>query len=124
MEGSLLGTPTFMAPEMAMGRSDVDARADVYALGCVAYWLLVGQVPLLGSTAMETILMHVQEAAPRASASVDVPRELDALVASCLQKDPSQRPEDAATLLEMLDDIPIETPWTESRAARWWRGDR
>jgi serine/threonine-protein kinase len=124
VEGALLGTPAFMPPEMALGRADVDARADIYGLGCLAFWMLSGRAPLMGSTAMETILMHVQETPGRISEyAEDIPKELDAIIASCLQKDAAQRPEDAAALLELLEGVPVENPWTEARAAAWWKGD-
>ena len=124
MEGALLGTPAFMPPEMALGRVDVDARADIYSLGCLAFWLLTGRAPLMGSTAMETILMHVQEKPGRVSEyQDDVPKELDDLVAACLQKDKAQRPADAAALLELVEAVPIQRPWTEARAAEWWEAN-
>jgi len=120
VDGAMLGTPAFMPPEMAMGRTEVDARADIYALGCLLYWLIVGRPPFMGETAMATILMHVQEAPPRVSDMVDVPRELDAIVMGCMQKDPAQRPENAGALLGLLEDVEIRRPWTEARAKKWW----
>jgi len=121
VDGAMLGTPAFMPPEMAMGRTEVDARADIYALGCLAYWLIAGRPPFMGETAMATILMHVQEAPPRLSEMVDVPRELDAIVMSCMQKDPAQRPEHAGALLELLEDVELRRPWTEALAGTWWK---
>jgi tRNA A-37 threonylcarbamoyl transferase component Bud32 len=120
VDGALLGTPAFMPPEMAMGRTDVDARADVYGLGCLLYWLTVGRPPFMGETAMATILMHVQETPPRIGEMVEVPRELDAIVASCMQKDPAQRPEDAGALLALLETVELPTVWDEARAKQWW----
>ncbi len=120
LDGALLGTPAFMPPEMAMGDTDVDARADVYALGCLLYWLIVGRPPFLGTTAMATILMHVQEAPPRVSDMVPIPRELDALVLACMQKDAAQRPSDAGAMLKILNEVEMEREWTEQHANAWW----
>ena len=120
LDGALLGTPAFMPPEMAMGHTDVDARADVYALGCLLYWLIVGRPPFLGTTAMATILMHVQEAPPRVSDMVPIPPELDALVLACMQKDAAQRPGDAGAMLEILNEVEMEREWTEQDAKEWW----
>jgi serine/threonine-protein kinase len=115
------GTPAFMAPEMVLGR-EVDGRADLYALGCVAYWLLTGTMVFEGKTSLEVIMRHVdaQPVPPSQRAQVAVPSELEALVLSCLAKDPAQRPADAAALRRGLRAVPLAEPWTDDDAARWW----
>ena len=89
--GGAAGTPAFMAPEMALGSPDVDGRADIYALGCVAYWLLTGQPVFKGTTPVATMLSHVREApvAPSSRTETPVPAALDALILDCLAKDPA-----------------------------------
>jgi serine/threonine-protein kinase len=62
MEGTVVGTPSYMAPEIALGHSDVDGRADIYPLGCVAYYMLTGQDVFSGDTPVATALAHVQDA--------------------------------------------------------------
>jgi serine/threonine-protein kinase len=116
------GTPAFMAPEMVLGR-EVDGRADLYALGCVAYWLLTGSMVFEGKTSLEVIMRHVdtQPVPPSQRAPLAVPRELEALVLSCLAKDPAARPADAAALRRGLRAVPLAEPWTDDDAARWWR---
>ena len=87
------GTPAFMPPEQALGNRTVDGRADLYALGCVAYWLVTGKPVFQGSTPIDTIVKHVSAAPdpPSRHSRMDVPPEFDALVLECLSKDPDQR---------------------------------
>jgi serine/threonine-protein kinase len=122
MEGAVGGTPAYLAPEMAANAEQVDGRADVYAMGCVAYWLMTGHVPFARDTAMATILAHVNEApaAPSSVAEMPVPEALDALVLECLAKNPDERPASAADLAHRLDAAVDGDEWDEMRAARWW----
>jgi serine/threonine-protein kinase len=80
------GTPAFMAPEQVLGRSNVDARADIYATGCVAYWLLTGELVFTAETAMALLLHHAQSPPlpPSARTELSIPKALDQLVLSCL----------------------------------------
>jgi serine/threonine-protein kinase len=119
VEGNLLGTPTFMPPEMALGRR-VDARADVYAIGCIAFMLLAGRPPYEASNSVEMLVRHIQHPVPRVGKLVAVPAELDALVAACMAKNVAERPADARVLRDLLRRVPVERPWTEERAAEWW----
>ena len=116
------GTPAFIAPEMAIGGT-VDGRADLYALGCVAYWLLTGSIVFEGRTALEVIMQHVQAEPipPSKRTEVSIPPELDALVLACLAKDPVARPADASALRRALTTVPLAEPWTDDDAVRWWR---
>ena len=94
------GTPAFIAPEQALGGVDMDARADIYSAGCVAYWLLTGELVFTADTTMKLLLAHAQ-APPshrRRERNCRFPQELDALVLSCLAKDRERRPESAREL--------------------------
>jgi len=115
------GTPAYMAPEMALGEA-VDGRADIYALGCVAYYLLTGHVVFEATTGLQLIAKHIQEAPkpPSARTELELSPELERVVLACLAKRPEQRPASAAELDRMLADIEIE-PWSEAEATRWWR---
>jgi len=119
--GGAAGTPAFMAPEMALGSPDVDGRADIYALGCVAYWLLTGQPVFKGTTPVATILSHVREVpvAPSSRMETPVPAALDALILDCLAKDPAARPQTTDEVVARLDAIAV-VPWTHADARRWW----
>src|SRR5262249_5688638 len=91
------GTPAFMAPEIVLG-ADVDQRADVYAIGCVAYYLLTGQNVFDGDTPSDLFAQHLQSRPipPSRRTEMSISREIDALVLACLAKDPRRRPQDAA----------------------------
>jgi serine/threonine-protein kinase len=116
------GTPEFISPEQAMGGADVDGRADIYSTGCVAYWLLTGQLVFVADTTMKTLLAHAhtQPEPPSSRTDAAIPPDLDALVLSCLAKDREHRPSSARDLLQRLDAIVLSQPWTDARARDWW----
>jgi tRNA A-37 threonylcarbamoyl transferase component Bud32 len=118
--GLIIGTPGYMAPEMAIGER-VDGRADLYAIGCVAYYLLTGQQVFDGTTAMQIMSKHLQAAPvpPSARGAFTIPAALDALVLSCLAKEPEERPQSAADLARRLSAIDV-APWTDLQAKEWW----
>jgi len=123
MDGMTTGTPAYMAPEIAMGSQDVDGRADIYQLGCVAYWLLTGQLVFDEPTPVAMALAHVQRplVAPSERSEVPIPAGLERIVMSCLAKEREQRPQTAIDLdnmLARLDDTPL---WTPEDAHRWWQ---
>ena len=116
------GTPAFIAPEQALGGADVDARADIYSTGCVAYWLLTGQQVFTSDSPMGLLLAHANTSPrpPSARTELPIPPDLEALVLACLAKDRDHRPSSARDLLRRLDAVPIQQPWTEERAREWW----
>ena len=116
------GTPAFIAPEQALGDSAVDGRADIYATGCVAYWLLTGQYVFTAETPMGIVLHHVhtKPAPPSARAERPIPPALDQLVLACLSKDPAERPQSASELSSRLADLDAGLVWTEEDARAWW----
>jgi serine/threonine-protein kinase len=124
IQNVIQGTPAFIAPEQALGGDDVDGRADIYSTGCVAYWLLTGQLVFTADTTMKTLLAHAQALPkPPSSRTTDsVPPDLDALVLACLAKDREHRPQSARELLQRLDAIAFDHPWTDERAREWWKG--
>jgi eukaryotic-like serine/threonine-protein kinase len=115
------GTPAYMAPEMALGET-VDGRADLYALGCVAYYLLTAQLVFEAGSAFQLISKHIQQppVPPSQRTELEISPELDQVVLACLAKRPEDRPQSAAELDRMLADIEVE-PWSEEDATRWWR---
>lgn len=122
-EGQIVGTPAFIAPEAALGSGGVDHRADLYALGCVAYWLLTGAMVFEDSSVLEMVVSHVTKTpvSPSLRAGVSIAPELEALTLRCLAKDPAERPSSAQELRQLLSQIPFAEPWSRQRAAEWWR---
>jgi serine/threonine-protein kinase len=118
------GTPAYMAPEMAMGDA-VDGRADLYALGCVAYYLLTAQVVFEAANPLQMLAKHLREAPvpPSQRAVFPVPPALDRLVLACLAKAPEDRPRSAGELGRSLGAIEGE-PWGEELAMQWWIANR
>ena len=102
--GTSLGTPAYMAPEQAAGDPDTDARADIYAFGCMAYELLTGAPPFGDKPPHQLIVAHFSETpVPVEQRRPDTPRPLANLVMRCLEKAPSARPQQASELLAELD---------------------
>ena len=121
MANVIQGTPAFIAPEQAMGM-EVDSRADIYATGCVAYWLLTGELVFAADTPMKLLLAHAQTPPepPSARTELPIPHDLDALVLACLAKDRDLRPRTPRELLRQLDALPLDRQWTDARAHDWW----
>jgi tRNA A-37 threonylcarbamoyl transferase component Bud32 len=115
------GTPAYMAPEIALGEP-VDGRSDLYALGCVAYFLLTGHLLFEAASGFQMIAKHIQEKPlpPSRRTELEVGPELDRVVLACLEKRPGDRPQTATELDHMLASIEVE-PWSEEDATRWWR---
>ncbi|MBU6366527.1 MAG: protein kinase [Gemmatimonadetes bacterium] len=103
--GISLGTPAYMAPEQAAADANVDRRADLYALGCVAYELVAGQPPFTGASAAALLRAHLLMPPPPLPAAAGVSRGYAALVARCLAKDPAQRPASAREVLRALEQL-------------------
>jgi eukaryotic-like serine/threonine-protein kinase len=121
-EGAIAGTPAYMAPEMARGHREIDARADIYCLGCVAYWLVTGQTVFPPGTALQMALHHAQDAPvpPSRRSETSIPEGLERLILACLEKDPDRRPANAHELSRALAACEVGQPWTPSRARKWW----
>lgn len=115
------GTPAFMAPEVIL-EGAVDARADIYSLGCVAYYLLTGELVFEADTPMKMFVQHLQAepVPPSQRGELPIPMGLDRLVLACLAKDPEARPQTIDELVRRLDAIPMTATWTNAAARRWW----
>ena len=120
--GMIAGTPGYMSPEIGSGSPDVDWRADVYALGCVAYWLVTGQPVFEGTNPMQIVMAHIQKppVPPSRRTAIQIPEELEQIILDCLRKDPNERPQTMQELAVRLGRVPLEDLWTEERARQWW----
>jgi serine/threonine-protein kinase len=110
-----------MAPELAMGQP-VDGRTDLYALGCVAYFLLTGQMVFEGANGIQVIAKHMHDAPVPPSQRVElaIPSGLERLVLGCLAKRPDDRPPGAGELARELNGLD-SSGWTQEMAMQWWR---
>ena len=121
-QGVTSGTPAYMSPEIALAKDDVDARADVYALACVAYWLATGHYVFDADSPMAMVVEHVKSepVAPSRRTELPVPAEFDEVILKALAKNPADRYQDMTEFAEALRQVPVPEPWTEKAAADWW----
>ncbi len=122
VSGFMVGTPEYMAPEMVVGSSSVDARADLYALGCIAYVLLTGALVFTDSSPINVALKHVKKrpVPPSQRTGQAIPVDLERVVMACLEKDPGARPATAREIDRLLAACEVP-PWNDEDAAAWWK---
>ncbi len=115
------GTPSYMSPEQAAGDQELDGRSDIYALGCVAYWMITGQLVFEG-TVIRTMMAHMQETPvpPSQRTELEVPPAFEQLVLRCLEKDPDRRPQTADELSALLAECETPGEWSTDKARDWW----
>ncbi|HEX9895615.1 MAG TPA: serine/threonine-protein kinase, partial [Gemmatimonadales bacterium] len=120
-EGIVPGTPDYMAPEMTMNQR-IDGRTDLYAVGCVAYYMLTARPVFEAANVFHMISRHLNEVPvpPSRVAKQPIPPELEQVILACLAKSPEDRPRSATELARALEAVPAE-PWGEAQAAEWWR---
>jgi serine/threonine-protein kinase len=123
--GLAVGTPAYMAPEQAAGDPNTDHRADLYALGVVAWEMLTGAAPFAGLSPQQVMASQVTKTPPSvATRRYDVPQAFSAVIDQLLKKEPRDRPKFAADLLRMLDDPAVLSgEYTSVPKAGWkrWR---
>lgn len=122
LDTAVAGTPAFMAPEQILGTHDIGPHTDLYAVGCLAYWLLSGTFVFEGGTPMEILTKHAKDEPqpPSRVSELPLPAAVDDLVLACLAKDPAARPRSADDLAERLASVDLPTPWSSERARAWW----
>src|SRR5690606_14240243 len=122
----VMGTPDFMAPEQAMG-GEVDARADLYALGGVAFWLLAARPVFLARSVLAQLTAQTceQPGPIQEVCAAQVPPALADLIHRCLAKMPEDRPQTAREVIDVLQaiDAQIGAEW-DSKVAAWWASSR
>jgi serine/threonine-protein kinase len=122
-EAAVACTPAYAAPEIARGEASYDHRVDIYAVGCVAYWLVTGHRVFESDTVMQMLFDHAGTPPPRPQTRTElpIPPDLERLIMDCLEKDPGRRPAGAELLAQRLSSCRLQEPWTQERAAHWWR---
>jgi serine/threonine protein kinase len=114
------GTPATLSPEVLAGER-AGVEADIYGLGCVAYWMLAGRNVFESDSLMALLKQHTStEPEPLSKHNPEVPHDLDKLILSCLEKEPTQRPRSANELADSLASITFEQPWNLELARIWW----
>ncbi|HEY2841749.1 MAG TPA: protein kinase, partial [Pirellulales bacterium] len=121
--GTIAGTPAFMSPEQAADATDVDSRSDIYSLGAVAYFLLIGRPPFIHANSVETMAAHLSEqvVSPR-RLNPEIPCDLDEVIMRCMEKDAGRRFQDLVAVDDALARCACSSAWSVERAADWWRG--
>jgi serine/threonine-protein kinase len=116
------GTPGFMAPEQVLGNHAIDGRSDLYSVGCLAYWLVTGQLVFTGRTVMDTLVQHAQAkpVPPSQRTELRIPAALDEVILACLEKNPADRPPTAEILAARLCRIEKTGSWTNEVMRQWW----
>jgi len=118
---SVVGTPLYLSPEAVVSPDRVDARTDIYALGCVAYFLVTGTPPFLGKTLVELCAHHLHTVPTPPSAHRPIGEDFERLILDCLAKLPDGRPQSAEALSAALTRCSDAAEWTTADADRWWR---
>jgi eukaryotic-like serine/threonine-protein kinase len=121
----VLGTPAYIAPEAFTDPTNVGPGVDLYAIGCVAYFLLTGKRVFTGATDLDTCVQHVtRQPTPVSQLAPDVPASLEAVVMRCLAKTPEERHASAQALADALDELGTIGLWSEDEASAWWTKHR
>lgn len=124
-QGIVSGSPSFMSPEQAVGRDDLDRRSDIYALGCVAYFLLTGAEVFRDNNPMVVLMQQVNARPPPMydhNPDLTLEPTFDALIGSMLAKRRDDRPATADELAGHLRAMELPVPWTQTAAQKWWSG--
>jgi serine/threonine-protein kinase len=121
-EHMFLGTPSYTAPEMIFEPEKVDARSDIYMLGCVAYWALTGHPPFEATSDAKVLVQHMKTFPhlPSDLTENKIPSALEKIVMRCLEKDIASRFQSISELANALSNVNLDPPWTQEAAQIWW----
>ena len=123
--GTAIGTPSYMSPEQCAGERELDGRSDLYSLGAVAYYMIAGQPPFDGPSTPVIMMKQVTEKpVPVSRYRHDVPRDLESIVMTLLEKSPDDRFASGADLIAALDDGGFEARPSTTRGSRVSSVDR
>ena len=123
-EGTVTGSPLYMAPEQVTRAHPADARTDLYAMGAIAYFLLTGRPPFASSDPMAVMVAQARDpVVPPSRHRADIPADLEGIVLRCLEKNPADRYQDAESLARALAACADAGGWSPEQAEMWWRGN-
>ena len=118
----ITGTPLYLSPEAIRAPDSVDSRADVYAVGAVAYYLLTGRPPFMANTITDILMKHLNAVPePLSNFGIHVSQDFESWILRCLSKDPAQRAVNASVLVDELSALPTSGSWGPKRAEAWWQ---
>ena len=114
--------PRFHGARAGARRRGIDGRSDIYSTGCLAYWLVTGQLVFTGRTPVDTVLQHTQTkpVPPSQRTELEIPEAFEQLILACLEKNPADRPPSAESLAASLARIETTQAWTQDLAGQWW----
>jgi serine/threonine-protein kinase len=122
---TVVGSPLYMSPEQTINERTSDVRADIYSLGAVGYFLVVGHPPFIAENPLEIMISHARDAVrPPSQLAPDLPADVEAILLKCLAKEPEERFASSAALGKALAACSVAGQWTRSDAARWWSEHR
>jgi serine/threonine protein kinase len=122
---TLVGSPLYMSPEQSLNEGMPDVRGDIYSLGAVGYFLVVGRPPFVAENPLEVLISHARDVVPPPSQHAsDLPADVEAILLKCLAKDPTQRYATSAALGEALAGCSVAEQWTRNDALHWWQAHR
>jgi serine/threonine-protein kinase len=116
----VVGTPLYLSPEAILKPSQLDARADIYGLGAVAYFLVTGTPVFSGKNLVEICGHHLHTAPEPPSSRKPLAADFERVILACLAKDPMDRPQTARALREALEACEDAGRWKDTQAAEWW----
>jgi serine/threonine-protein kinase len=120
--GTIVGTSLYMSPEQALASGYATRAADIYSLGGVAYFLLTGRPPFVGTSITQVLVAHAREnVTPPSEFRPDLPKDLEQIVIRCLEKKPRDRFQTAEDLGQALADCACAAQWTQQQAVEWWQ---
>jgi serine/threonine protein kinase len=123
--GEVVGTLAFMAPEQRSGEPGLDHRADLFAVGAVAYYLLTARLPYTDENGLRPVVAPGRDwPIPPSMHCSEVPADLERVVLRCLAEDPADRYPDAESLRKALAACAAANEWDVQGAMEWWRGSR
>ncbi len=118
---AIVGSPLYMSPEQSLNERAADVRGDIYSLGAVGYFLVVGHPPFVAENPLEILVSHARDAVrPPSQIVPELPADVEAILLKCLSKDPEERFVSAAELADALAACSVAGQWTKHDAARWW----